>query len=102
MFGVLSLPLTEQDDTADALFLDGALAPSEITKVMQAVTNRIAKRVPTAYLIRQAVFGQFSFYVDPRVIIPRSYIAELLTVDDYHQQIISLMKGHEVKSVLDL
>jgi ribosomal protein L3 glutamine methyltransferase len=102
VFGILSLPLTEQDDTADALFLDGQLAPSEINKVMQAVTNRIAKRVPTAYLIRQAVFGQFSFYVDPRVIIPRSFIAELLTVDEYHQQIMTLMKEHEVKSVLDL
>lgn len=42
------------------------------------VRRRIRERIPAPYLTREAWLGDFSFYVDRRVIVPRSFIAELL------------------------
>ena len=71
----LGLPL----DTA----LDGLDAPATITATQQSacislIERRINTRKPAAYLMRQAWLQGFAFYVDERVIVPRSLIAELL------------------------
>ncbi len=59
-------------------FLDAKLLPSERTLILNLIDRRAEERIPVAYLTHEAWLGSFSFYVDERVIIPRSFIAELL------------------------
>jgi ribosomal protein L3 glutamine methyltransferase len=59
-------------------FLDARLTDSERADVLNIIQQRVEKRIPAAYLTHQAILGDFSFYVDERVIVPRSFIAELL------------------------
>lgn len=59
-------------------FLDAKLTHAERNELAELLTRRIEERVPAAYLTREAWLGDFRFYVDERVLIPRSFIAELL------------------------
>jgi len=59
-------------------FLDAALTSAEIDATLKLIRSRIEQRLPASYLTNQAWLGDFSFYVDERVIVPRSHIAELL------------------------
>jgi len=59
-------------------FLDARLLPDERTKLAQVLARRVDERVPAAYLTHEAWLGDFRFYVDPRVIVPRSFIAEAI------------------------
>jgi ribosomal protein L3 glutamine methyltransferase len=69
----LHLPL----DTLDP-FLDAKLIAKEKNTLLAMFEQRITKRIPAAYLTHEAWLGDFRFYVDNRVIVPRSFIAELL------------------------
>ncbi|MDR5731748.1 50S ribosomal protein L3 N(5)-glutamine methyltransferase [Caballeronia sp. LZ025] len=69
----LHLPL----DTLDP-FLDARLLESEIDAVMQVIERRAKERVPAAYITHEAWMHGQRFYVDERVIVPRSFIGELL------------------------
>lgn len=69
----LNLPL----DTLKP-YLDAALLPTEKEQVLQLIERRVKERLPVAYLTNQAWQGEFDFYVDERVIVPRSFIYELL------------------------
>lgn len=62
-------------------FLDARLTQSERDKLAQFIEQRITKHTPTAYLLKEAWLQGFKFYVDERVLIPRSFIAELLAND---------------------
>lgn len=64
-------------DRLDVL-LDARLTRDERLALLAALERRIVHRVPTAYLVHEAWLGDFRFHVDERVIVPRSYFAELL------------------------
>lgn len=59
-------------------FLDARLTHGERLALLNVLQQRIARRLPAAYLTQEAWLGPFRFYVDERVIVPRSYFAELL------------------------
>jgi len=69
----LHLPL----DTLDP-FLDARLISDEKNALLALLKQRVDKRIPVAYLTQEAWLGDFRFYVDKRVIVPRSFIAELI------------------------
>ncbi len=79
-------------------FLDAQLTDDERTAVLSIIQQRVEKRIPAAYLTHQAILGDFSFYVDERVIVPRSFIAELLL----EQLSPWIAAPEEVNNVLDL
>jgi ribosomal protein L3 glutamine methyltransferase len=54
------------------------LTSSERRRAARLVEERVRKRRPLAYLIREAWLSDHRFYVDERVLVPRSFIAELL------------------------
>lgn len=59
-------------------FLEARLTSAERAGVLRIIQRRIDERLPAAYLTHEAWLGEYRFYVDQRVIVPRSFIAELL------------------------
>ena len=60
------------------LFLDAFLTHAEINALILAIDQRVRRRTPAAYILREAWLQGYRFYVDERAIIPRSFLAELL------------------------
>ena len=89
----LHLPL----DTLEP-FLDATLTQTELYEVLNVLEKRVEQRIPAAYLTHEAWLGDFRFYVDERVIVPRSFIAELLT----EQLAPWIADAQAIGSVLDL
>ena len=73
VLSALHLPL----DVPDDLF-DGRLALSEKQAIIHLIKERLGRRMPVAYLTNSAWFCGLEFYVDERVLIPRSPIGELI------------------------
>lgn len=73
----LDLPIDEL-----APWLDARLTMSERTAIAELYTRRILSRKPASYLVNAAFIQGHRFYVDERVIVPRSYIGELLAGAD--------------------
>jgi ribosomal protein L3 glutamine methyltransferase len=73
----LGLPLDTLLDGDDSL-ADTPVAADKQALVQALVAERISSRKPAAYLTHEAWLQGFAFYVDERVIVPRSLIAELL------------------------
>jgi ribosomal protein L3 glutamine methyltransferase len=73
MLHSLKLPLDKLDP-----FLDARLLPDEIDALLKVIDRRANDRVPAAYITNEAWLGDYRFYIDERVIVPRSFIAELI------------------------
>lgn len=73
ILSTLNLPINQLDP-----YLDARLLPTEVKDVIDLIERRAEERVPVAYLTHEAWQGEFSFYVDERVLVPRSFIYELL------------------------
>ncbi len=69
----LHLPLDQLEPYLDARLLEG-----EIATVLDVIERRAGARVPAAYITNEAWLGSYRFYVDERVIVPRSFLAELI------------------------
>jgi ribosomal protein L3 glutamine methyltransferase len=72
----LHLPVDRLDP-----FLDARLTLAERERLLALIAARVETRKPAAYLLGRAYVGGVPFYVDERVIVPRSYIGELLRGD---------------------
>jgi ribosomal protein L3 glutamine methyltransferase len=69
----LKLPLDQLEP-----FLDARLLQGEIDNLLRVVDRRTEDRIPAAYITKEAWLGGYRFYVDERVIVPRSFLAELI------------------------
>jgi ribosomal protein L3 glutamine methyltransferase len=69
----LNLPIDALDPFADARLL-----PAERRRLDELIEARVVTRKPAAYLLNRAYIQGVPFYVDERVIVPRSFIGELL------------------------
>jgi ribosomal protein L3 glutamine methyltransferase len=92
----LHLPI----DTLDP-FLDARLLPAECARLAALIEARVSTRKPAAYLLNRAYIQGEPFFVDERVIVPRSFIGELLFSGLVGEGALIEDPG-EVASVLDL
>lgn len=89
----LDLPIDQLEP-----WLDCKLTHEERKKIASIFQSRILTRKPAPYLIKKAYIGEKKFFVDERVIVPRSYIGELLR----NGLEIIITNPDAISSVLDL
>jgi ribosomal protein L3 glutamine methyltransferase len=63
---------------SDASALERRIEPAQRIKLREVLRRRVVERVPAAYITREAFLGGNRYYVDERVLIPRSYFLELI------------------------
>lgn len=78
-------------------FWNARLTPDEVWEVMKNIASRVHDKVPAPYLVHEAWLTEQPFYVDERVLIPRSYIAELL-----EEKLEPWVEADKVGTVLDM
>lgn len=88
----LELPLD-----LDTLFLTTNLLPLEKEALFEKLRLRIDERLPVSYLLNEAVFCSQSFYIDQRVLIPRSPVSELI-----EEQFSPWIEPEKVTSLCDM
>jgi len=93
----LVLHTLHQPYTLSTDYFDAVLTGEERRSLLNIITQRIEKKIPAAYLTHEAIFAGLSFYVDERVLIPRSPVAELIEA-----HFSPWVDSERVKNVLDL
>ena len=88
----LNLPV----DTPDT-YWQSNVTDTEKSSIFDVFKQRIDKRIPSAYIMKEGWFAGLQFYIDERVLIPRSPIAELVEA-----QFQPWVHPDEVESILDL
>jgi ribosomal protein L3 glutamine methyltransferase len=84
-------------------FADARLTLAERRMLLTRIAERIATRKPAPYLLRRAYIGTEAFYVDERVVVPRSFIGELLLSGTLTGEASSLIPDPAgISTVLDL
>ena len=90
----LHLPVDQLEPYYDARLLE-----DEKALILARIKQRVEERIPLAYITNEAYLQGYSFYVDSRVIIPRSFIAEIIL----NQQLTPWIEHPElVHNALDL
>ena len=92
----LKLPIDQLEP-----YLEAKLLPSERRRLAELIDARVSTRKPAAYLLNRAYIQGIPFYVDERVIVPRSFIGELM-FDSLAGEGGLIESPEEVSSVLDL
>ncbi len=83
-------------------WLDASLLPDECQQLLDIIEARITTRKPAAYLLKKTYMHGIPFYVDERVIIPRSYIGDFLAGGMLGPDGDVLVDADKVSSILDL
>jgi ribosomal protein L3 glutamine methyltransferase len=81
----------------DVNVLDANLTPSERKEIVIRIGRRVKERVPVAYLVKESWFCGLNFFVDERVLIPRSPIGELI-----EEEFSPWVEEGEVDRILDI
>lgn len=83
-------------------FSRARITAKERAAVLRLIEQRVRTRKPAAYLVRKSYIQGVPFYVDERVIVPRSYLGEILAGDLFADDSLALIDPAGVTRVLDL